>query len=116
MIFFIFSSEKVKINTRVQQNKQNLDRLLNKMHVVHCAFSGSGPITVKWSKQGLLKLPSRMKPLGGKLIIKQLEMDDKGNYTCSAKGKYNSVSAVVNVIVYGWYFSLNSYVSIFQFS
>eukprot|EP00794_Sanderia_malayensis_P020616 gene20616-22651_t len=90
----------VKLNSRVHQNHQNLDRILKKPHAIHCSYTGDGPITVAWSKVGLATLPARMKPAGNTLTISDLKSTDSGKYYCKIEGKYNTVTASVDVLVY----------------
>ena len=66
-----------------------------------CYFEGYGTPTITWSKEGLSKLPSRMKANGSVLYIKDLEYEDAGIYHCKAKGPFNDASGKVNVTIYG---------------
>ena len=83
--------------------RQDLDLAIKKNHTVTCPFKGDGKVIVTWKKQGLAKLPTRMRLLGNSLLINDLKLSDSGKYSCDVKGKYNSVSTSVEVYVLGMY-------------
>lgn len=74
--------------------------------VVSCSLSsGSKPIVIEWLKNGQLMTKSdhrvtfKTEDMFSVLIIKDLKLDDIGNYTCVAKNTFGSDQYTSSLII-----------------
>ena len=70
---------------------------------VHCNIrQGTAPYDVRWTKEGLgNKLLPRMEIKDTNLIINDVKMSDKGNYTCHINNSISNASLTFEINIYG---------------
>ena len=97
---FISESEVIKLSP---SHKYSIEAFLGGRRKITCEFHGRPPIKVTWYKAGTNGLPPRIEKHGGSLIIQKVALSDAGQYFCHGNNAFSSLTAYVNVSVYGKY-------------
>ena len=92
---FFFSDDSVRIKPRISTHPRNKFVRLFDTVELSCVASGQPDPTVDWYKNGV-SLNFR----GNDFLIKEVTLNDRGNYSCRAKnnvGVAESNNAIVNI-------------------
>ena len=100
-LYLLLLLDYLKVDQSKFRKTQSLDRKSNKTHAIKFAYTGDGFLSIRWEKVGLSSLPTRMKASGNSLVIKDLQFKDGGEYKCILNGKYNNISVIITVNVFG---------------
>ena len=66
---------------------------------LNCSAAGDPKPTIRWTKQGGQLPPGRSHMLGEALIIREVKVEDTGNYTCIAKSAGVSKAFAMSYVV-----------------